>query len=93
MRSNIRRKNMSLYFVKSEYDLDLAVDECVKLMSIKHSRVKVGFNNMGMVKIFMHNLGKKVDEKDIDPSEMDFHVDVLVGEPNSEDNDEEVEYE
>jgi len=48
---------------------------------------------MGMVKIFMHNLGKKVDEKDIDPNEMDFHVDVLVGEPNSEDNDEEVEYE
>jgi len=78
---------MSFYLVNSEYDLDLAVDECVKLMAFKHSRVKVGFNNMKMVKIFMSNLSNKVRDNDIDPSEMDFHVDVLVEEKVEEDDE------
>ena len=79
---------MSFYLVNSEYDLDLAVDECVKLMAIKHARVKVGFNNMKMVKIFMSNLSQKVQDNDLNPSDMDFHVDVLVEEKVEEEDDE-----
>jgi sRNA-binding carbon storage regulator CsrA len=79
---------MSFYLVNNEYDLDLAVDECVKLMAIKHARVKVGFNNMKMVKIFMSNLSQKVQDNDLDPSDMDFHVDVLVEEKVEEEDDE-----
>ena len=79
---------MSFYLVNNEYDLDLAVDECVKLMAIKHARVKVGFNNMKMVKIFMSNLSQKVQDNDLNPSDMDFHVDVLVEEKVEEEDDE-----
>lgn len=75
---------MSFYVVQNEYDLDLAVKECVKLMNIKHSRVKIGFNNMRMVKIFMQNLSSEVDEHDLNPNDMDFHVDVLVEEEEHE---------
>ena len=80
---------MSFYLVNNEYDLDLAVSECVKLMAIKHARVKVGFNNMKMVKIFMSNLSQKVQDNDLDPSDMDFHVDVLVEEKVEEEEDDE----
>lgn len=83
---------MSFYLVNNEYDLDLAVSECVKLMSIKNARVKVGFNNMKMVKIFMSNLSQEVKDRDLNPSDMDFHVDVLVEETveESDDNDEQL---
>lgn len=83
---------MSFYLVNNEYDLDLAVSECVKLMAIKNARVKVGFNNMKMVKIFMSNLSQEVKDRDLNPSDMDFHVDVLVEEEakESDDNDEQL---
>lgn len=83
---------MSFYLVNNEYDLDLAVSECVKLMSLKNSRVKVGFNNMKMVKIFMSNLSQEVKDRDLNPSDMDFHVDVLVEETveESDENDEQL---
>lgn len=83
---------MSFYLVNNEYDLDLAVSECVKLMAIKSARVKVGFNNMKMVKIFMSNLSQEVKDRDLNPSDMDFHVDVLVEEEakESDDNDEQL---
>jgi len=78
---------MSFYLVNNEYDLDLAINECVKLMSLKNSRIKLGFNNMKMVKIFMSNLSQEVKDRDLNPSDMDFHVDVLVEEPAEESDD------
>lgn len=69
---------MSFYLIRSEYDMDLAVNECIKLLNIKHSRVKVGFANMKMVNIFMENLSTMIKEKVLNPKEMDFQVDVLV---------------
>lgn len=83
---------MSFYLINNEYDLDLAVNECVKLMSIKNARVKIGFKNMKMVNIFMSNLNQEVKDRDLNPSDMDFHVDVLVEESveESDDNDEQL---
>jgi len=79
---------MSLYFVGNEYDMDLAIVECVKLMRLQDSKVKVGFNNMKMVKIFMKNLSHEVSEQNLDPQGMNFHVDVLVEEEAHDADDE-----
>jgi len=78
---------MSFYVINSEYDIDLAVRECTKLMSLDGTRVKLAFNNMEMVHIFMHDLTKVCDTMNIDPESKDFHMDVLVGQGASEDED------
>jgi len=69
---------MSFYVVNNEYDMDQAIGECIKLIHLQESRIKLGFNNMGMVNIFMANLGDECDAYNIDPEERDFHIDVLV---------------
>ena len=78
---------MSFYVVECEYDLDNAVKECTKLMSLRRSSVKIAFNNMAMVKIFMNNLAFSCENLGLDPEAKDFHMDVLVdleGENNEE---------
>ena len=69
---------MSFYVVECEYDLDNAVKECTKLMTLRRSRVKLAFNNMDMVKIFMNNLAHSCEILGLDPESKDFHMDVLI---------------
>jgi hypothetical protein len=47
---------------------------------------------MKMVKIFMSNLSQEVKDRDLNPSDMDFHVNVLVEETveESDENDEQL---
>tara|TARA_R100000951_G_scaffold75748_1_gene63860 strand:+ start:61 stop:312 length:252 start_codon:yes stop_codon:yes gene_type:complete len=76
---------MSFYVVNTEYDMDTALDECMKLIELNGSTVRLGFNNMKMVHIFMVNLTEACDKFGIDPEEQDFHMDVLVGTTGDED--------
>ena len=89
---------MSLYVINSEYDLDNTLKECVKLMYTGDtSKVKIAFNNMGMVQIFLMNLSLTCDSLNINPEESDFSLDVFVGsalnsiENYDDDDDEEAE--
>jgi hypothetical protein len=77
---------MSFYVIESEYDIDLAVKECMKLISLDRSRVKLAFNNMHMVHIFMNDLTEMCNRHNVDPEEKDFHMDVLVGEMLEDDD-------
>lgn len=81
---------MSFYVVNNEYDIDLAVKECTKLMSLDRSRVRLAFNNMQMVHIFMNDLSDKCDILQLDPEDNDFHMDVLVGDMPEDDSNEEL---
>ena len=81
---------MSFYIVNNEYDMDKTIKECMKLINLKNSKVQIAFNNMGMVNIFMLNLGEVCDQYDIDPEEHEFHIDVLVNAPILDDEDEEL---
>lgn len=78
---------MSFYVVDSEYDMDTAVSECLKLMPLNKSNVKLAFNNMGMVTIFMDNLSDKCEELGINPDKNEFFMDVLV-QPSESDDEE-----
>lgn len=75
---------MSFYIIESEHDIDIAVKECVKLMSLDRARVKLAFNTMGMVRIFMQDLTDECVRYDIDPESKDFHMDVLVDIPSGD---------
>ena len=73
---------MSMYVIGSEYDMDNTLRECVKLISTtEDGNVKIAFNNMGMVHIFLHNLSTACDHFEIDPDDKGFTLDVFVGSP------------
>ena len=78
---------MSFYVVNTEYDMDTALDECMKLIELNGSKVRLGFNNMKMVHIFMVNLTEACDKYGIDPEAQDFHMDVLVGLDDEDEED------
>ena len=81
---------MSLYVIGSEYDMDNTLKECVKLISTTNNgNVKVAFNNMGMVHIFLQNLSTACDHFEVDPEDTGFTLDVFVGSPISMEEDEE----
>ena len=69
---------MPKMFVESEYDMDQALAETIKLVKLKHCTLNVGFNNMNMVKIFLDNLHSSLLENKIDPGEKNFHLNIMV---------------
>ena len=71
---------MSFYVVHTEYDMDKTIKECLSLMNIETSKVRLAFNNIGMVNIFLDNLTKQCEILEIDPEDKNFHMDVLVNE-------------
>lgn len=79
---------MSLYVVNSEYDMDLAVDECMKLVAVKDSTVKVAFNTMPMFHVFFENFRDRCIEANIDPTASGFHLDIMIEKNSIDDSDE-----
>jgi hypothetical protein len=69
---------MPKIIVESEYDMDKALSETVKLVKLKNCSLDVGFNNMGMVSIFLDNLKTLLTEEHLDPSDKDFKLNIMV---------------
>lgn len=69
---------MSTMFVESEYDMDVALAETLKLVKLKNTSLDVGFNNMAMVGIFLENLHANLIENKIDPSDKKFNLNIMV---------------
>ena len=69
---------MSHLFVESEYDMDLALAETIKLVKLSNATLDVGFNNLNMVNIFLDNLKNELIEQKIAPGEKNFHLNIMV---------------
>lgn len=69
---------MSTMYIESEYDMDQALAETMKLVKLKNCTLNVGFNNMKMVEIFLDNLKEQLIENKIEPGEKDFHLNIMV---------------
>lgn len=69
---------MPKIIVESEYDMDQALAETVKLVKLRSCSLDVGFNNMTMVSIFLDNLKTVLMSEGIDPSEKDFKLNIMV---------------
>jgi len=69
---------MSTMYVESEYDMDQALAETMKLVKLKNCTLNVGFNNMNMVSIFLDNLKQELIEQKIEPDQKDFHLNIMV---------------
>lgn len=65
-------------YIESEYDMDQALAETMKLVKLKNCTLNVGFNNMAMVGIFLDNLKEQLIENKIEPGEKDFHLNIMV---------------
>jgi hypothetical protein len=70
--------SMSTMYIESEYDMDQALAETMKLVRLKNCTLNVGFNNMAMVGIFLDNLKEQLIENKIEPGEKDFHLNIMV---------------
>ena len=68
---------MSHYFVETEYDLDLVLNETVKLIELNHTSVDIGFNNKKMANIFIENLNTTMHEKQI-PKNRKVNINIMV---------------
>jgi len=69
---------MSKMFIESEYDMDMALAETIKLVKLKNASLDVGFDNLGMVNIFLENLYMMLKEQNIAPDEKDFQLNIMV---------------
>lgn len=69
---------MSTMYIESEYDMDQALAETMKLVKLKNCTLNVGFNNMAMVGIFLDNLKEQLIENKIEPGEKEFHLNIMV---------------
>lgn len=69
---------MSTMFIESEYDMDMALAETIKLVKLTDAQLDVGFNNMAMVKIFLDNLYEQLLEQKMSPNENKFHLNIMV---------------
>lgn len=69
---------MSQLFVESEYDMDLALAETLKLVKLNHCSLDLGFNNMDMVSIFLDNLKENLEDQKIDPNQQSFKLNIMV---------------
>lgn len=69
---------MTTMYVASEYDMDQALAETMKLVKLKNCTLNVGFHNMHMVEIFLDNLKQELIEQKIDPGQKDFHLNLMV---------------
>lgn len=65
-------------YVQSEYDMDKALAETIKLVKLKHCSLNIGFNNMHMVEIFLDNLHYELIQNKIIPEEKDFQLNIMV---------------
>ena len=64
--------------IESEYDMDQALAETMKLVKLTNASLDVGFNNMFMVKIFLDNLHERLIEDKVIPDNKNFHLNILV---------------
>jgi hypothetical protein len=69
---------MPTMFIESEYDMDQALAETMKLVKLKDATLDIGFNNMTMVNIFLDNLNSSLVENKVDPSDKKFHLNIMV---------------
>ena len=69
---------MPTMFIETEYDMDQALAETIKLVKLKDATLDVGFNNMRMVNIFLDNLHSSLQENKITPEDKRFHLYILV---------------
>jgi hypothetical protein len=69
---------MPKMIIESEYDMDQAVAETIKLVKLTDATLDVGFNNMQMVNIFLDNLQTALEENKIAPNEKRFHLNIMV---------------
>ena len=69
---------MPKIIVESEYDMDQALAETVKLVKLKSCSLDERFNNMTMVSIILDNLKTVLMSEGIDPSEKDFKLNIMV---------------
>jgi hypothetical protein len=69
---------MSQMYVETEYDMDMALAETIKLAKLTNCQLDVGFNNMKMVHIFLDNLQEQLVENNISPRKKDFHLNIMV---------------
>lgn len=69
---------MSTMFVESEYDLDLVLNEALKLVKLTDSTLDVGFHNIEMVNIFLTNFHSVLAENRIDPGKKNFMLNIMV---------------
>jgi hypothetical protein len=69
---------MPTMFVESEYDMDLVVNEAIKLVKLKNSSLDVGFKNMQMVEIFLNNFHSSLYMENIDPGVKNFMLNIMV---------------
>jgi hypothetical protein len=69
---------MPKLFVESEYDMDVALAETVKLVKLNHASLDVGFNNTFMVGVFLDNLQELLKENKITPENRSFKLNILV---------------
>ena len=64
--------------IESDYDVDQALAETMKLVNLTNASLDVGFNNMFMVKIFLDNLHERLIEDKVIPDNKNFHLNILV---------------
>ena len=69
---------MPKMFVESEYDMDQALAETIKLVKLKEATLDVGFNNIKMVNIFLDNLHNSLQENKITPEDKKFQLNIMV---------------
>lgn len=74
---------MPKMFVESEYDMDQALAETVKLVQLNQASLDVGFNNTAMVSIFLDNLQLLLKEHKITPEDKQFQLNILVAKNES----------
>lgn len=75
---------MPTMFIESEYDMDQALAETIKLVQLKEATLDVGFNNIKMVNIFLDNLHNSLEENKITPEDKKFQLNIMV--KNNEQN-------
>lgn len=69
---------MSLYTVDCEYDMDLVLGECMKLVVLDGGKVKVAFNSVNMFNLFFENFKERCIAANINPLSTGFHMDILI---------------
>ena len=69
---------MSKMFIESEYDMDQALAETMRLVKLTNASLDVGFNNMAMVNIFLDNLHSALIENKVSTDNKKFHLNIMV---------------
>jgi hypothetical protein len=69
---------MSKLLVESEYDMDNAIAEVIKLARLQNASLDVGFNNIKMVDIFLTNLHGALLDNKVEPGNKNFHLNIMV---------------